>query len=174
MVRKDLPMRHAVIVSDTENFSGKLAEASLTDKRTISLAETEYSSEELETFDSERFKWILRCKGSRQFLADSDSGEDAVGYYCGYCDPVPERAVFEDGKLVGIYFCSDGFSYSGRGRYNFSIDDWGFPGSDPFDFVPLGAKTHVFLFSDPETHRWGDWSLLERDPDAEYKSYLDF
>ena len=174
MVRKGLPMKHAIIVSDTDSSSKKLVEASLTDERKVCLAEIEYSQEELDAFNNEKSKWKLRCKGSRQFLADSDSGEDAVGYYCGYCDPVPERAVFENGNLVGIYFCFDGFNYSGRGRYNFSIDDWGFPGSDPFVFVPLGAKTHVFLFSDPETHRWGDWSLLARDPDAEYKSYLDF
>lgn len=167
-------MNHAIIVSDTENCSGKLIEAFVTDERRIFLAESKYTKEELDEFDRERSKWILRRKGSRQFLADSDSGEDAVGYYCGYSDLVPERAVFENGKLAGIYFCSDGLSYSGRGRYNFSIDDWGFPGDDPFVSIPWGAKTHVFLFSDPETHGLGEWTLLERDPDAEYKSYLDF
>ena len=43
--------------------------------------EADYTEEELEQFNAEKDKWIVRCSGSQQFLADSDSGEDAVAYY---------------------------------------------------------------------------------------------
>ena len=116
-------MKHAIIVNEKENS----VEASLTADKTVYLAEAEYTEEELEQFNAEKNKWIVRCMGSHQFLADSDSGEDAVGHYRNFFDLVPEKAVFENGRLVGIYLCTDGINYSGRGRYNFYIDDWGYP-----------------------------------------------
>ncbi len=163
-------MKHAKIINDKENS----VEASLTADKTVYLAEAEYTEEELEQFNAEKDKWIVRCMGSHQFLADSDSGEDAVGHYRNFFDLVPEKAVFENGKLVGLYLCTDGIDYSGRGRYNYYIDDWGYPGSDPFRFIPRGAYVHVFLFENAESGRWKDWSLLVRDPEKEYTSYLDF
>ena len=168
-------MKHVVITTaPCENSSEKVFEVKQTEDRKIFLAQAEYTEEELAEFTAEKDKWIVRCAGSHYFLADSDSGEDARGYYCGYFDLTPEKAVFEDGHFTGFYLCTDGMNYSGRGRFNFSIDQWGYPGSDVFDYVPFSAKTHVFLFAEEETHRWGDWGLLERDPQKEYKSYLDF
>ena len=76
--------------------------------------------------------------------------------------------------LVGLYLCTDGIDYSGRGRYNYYIDDWGYPGSDPFRFIPRGAFVHVFLFEDADSRNWKDWGLLVRDPEKKYTSYLDF
>ena len=168
-------MKHAVIVAESEkdNFENSV-KTEMPDGSVIYLAQVEYRPEELEQFNSERSKWILQCKGSGQFTADSDSGEDAYGYYCGYFDLIPERAVFENGKPVGVSLCNYGIRYSGRGRYDFTIDDWGFPGKDPFGFIPRGETIHVFLFSDAETHKWKKWTLLERDPDAKYEEYLEF
>ena len=166
-------MKHAVIINETEKTE-KCVRAEKCPDNTVWLAEAEYSPEELEQFNCERTKWILKCKGSQQFTADSDSGEDAYGYYCRYFDLIPEKAVFENGKLVGVYLCNYSISYSGNGRYDFSIDDWGFPGSDPFRFIPWGEKTHVFLFADAKTHKWKDWTLLEKDHEARYESYLKF
>ena len=103
----------------------KIVKAEKTDGNKVYLAQTEYSRKELEQFNCERPKWTLKCKGSQQFTADSDSGEDAYGYYCRYFDLMPEKAVFENGKLVGVYLCNYSISYSGNGRYDFSIDDWG-------------------------------------------------
>ncbi len=167
-------MKHAVIISGLRKDDEKTVEAGLSEGRTVFLAQLEYTEEELGQFEREKMKWILRCRGSQQFLADSDAGEDARAYYCHHFDLIPEKTVFDEGKFVGIYLCNDGISYSGRGRYNYMMDDWGYPGADPFRFIPRGGKTHVFLFSDDETHRWDDWSLLHRDPDAVYKDYLDF
>ena len=166
-------MKHAVIINETEKTE-KCVRAEKCPENTVWLAEAEYSPGELEQFNCERPKWILKCKGSQQFTADSDSGEDAYGYYCRYFDLIPEKAVFENGKLVGVYLCNYSISYSGNGRYDFSIDDWGFPGSDPFRFIPWGERTHVFLFADAETHKWKAWTLQERNPDVEYRSYLEF
>lgn len=165
-------MKHAVMTERAG--SAKCAEADLTKEKTVFLEESEYTQEELESFQAQEHRWILRCRGTKYFLADSDSGEDAEGHYCGYFDLITQKAVFDQGRLVGVYLCNDGIRYSGRGRYNFTLEDMGFPGSDPFDFIPIGAKTHVFLFDDPATHRWKNWTLLERDPAAEYRSYLDF
>ena len=163
-------MKHAMIVNDKENS----VEASLTGDRSVYLAEAEYTEEELEQFNAEKDKWIVRCSGSHQFLADSDSGEDAVGHYRNFFDLVPEKAVFENGKLVGLYLCTDGIDYSGRGRYNYYIDDWGYPGNNPFRFIPRGAFVHVFLFEDADSRNWKDWGLLVMDPEKKYTSYLDF
>ena len=163
-------MKHAMIVKEKENS----VEASLTADKTVYLAEAEYTEKELEQFNAEKDKWIVRCSGSHQFLADSDSGEDAVGHYRNFFDLVPEKAVFENGRLVGLYLCTDGIDYSGRGRYNYYIDDWGYPGNDPFRFIPRGAFVHVFLFEDADSRNWKDWGLLVRDPEKKYTSYLDF
>lgn len=174
-MERDNTLKHAVIADGPEDRRyGKAVEAELSAGRKVWMADAGYTEEELEQFRSEEENWILRCKGSHFFLADSDSGEDAEAYYCGYFDPVPERAVFREGKLAGFYICTDGIRYSGRGRYNFDIDDWGFPGQDPVEFARAGSGTHIFLFSDEETRDWKDWSLLERDPDAIYENYLDF
>ena len=168
-------LQHAVIIPDGDaDGTGRYIAAELPDGRKVFLAEQEYSQEELDLFRSEAPKWKIRCSGSRFFMADHDSGEDATGYYCNYFDPVPERAVFEDGRPVGIYICSEGIRYSGNDRSSFYIRDWGFPGADIFDFIPWGAETHVFLFSDHSTHEWKDWSLLVSDPKEKYQSYLDF
>ncbi|MBO4563700.1 MAG: hypothetical protein J5772_08860 [Clostridia bacterium] len=175
MDKEKAKMKHAVIASPKdENVSGRRAEAETSDGRTVCLYEKEYSQEELEAFRAEASKWIVRLSGSHNFLADSDSGEDATGYYRAFFDPDPERAVFENGKPVGFYLCTDGFRYSGNGRASFDITHWGFPGSSLFGFTPWGAKTHLFIFSEPASHEWDDWSLLEKDPEADYSSYLDF
>ena len=76
--------------------------------------------------------------------------------------------------LVGFYICYDGMNYSGNGRHDFSIKDWGYPGEDMFRSRRSRVKDFVFLFDEPDTHTWEDWSLLARDPEAEYKSYLKF
>lgn len=168
-------MKHANIITVSDkNRSEKYIEVKLTGKRKAYLIESVYSQKELDEFHSEEPKWIVQCKGSHCFLADSDGGEDADGHYCGYFDLEPEKAVFENGKLVGFYLCTDGITYSGRGRYNFTIDNWGYPGDDIFRFISWGNEPHVFLFSEPESHKWKDWSLLVREPGKEYKSYLDF
>ena len=166
-------MKHAVIVAG-ESTGGRFVEAELADGRRICLLEKEYTREELEDFRAAASKWIVRLSGSRQFLADSDSGEDATGYYRAFFEPTPERAVFENGRPVGFYLCTDGMRYSGRGRETFDIANWGFPGSDIFGFIPWGAATYLFLFDEPSTHKWGEWSLIENDPEADHSPYLDF
>lgn len=167
-------MNHANITTTEKNPLTKYVEAELAGGQKVLLVESEYTPEELEAFDAEKEKWIIRRAGSRYFLADSDSGEDATGYYCGYFDLRPENAVFNQGKLAGFYLCAGDFQYSGLSRSSFEVDQWGYPGDDPFKFVSYGNETHVFLFSDPETHKWKDWHLLTRDPEKEYRSYLDF
>lgn len=167
-------MNHANITTTETNPLKKYVEAELAGGQKVLLVESEYTPEELAEFDAEKAKWIIRRAGSRYFLADSDSGEDATGYYCGYFDLRPENAVFDQGKLAGFYLCAGDFQYSGLSRSSFEVDKWGYPGDDPFKFVSYGNETHVFLFSEPETHKWKDWNLLTRDPGKEYRSYLDF
>ena len=168
-------MKHAVIVKTAGgNAAEKFFETGSEGKRGPCLTEEEYTREELDAFEAEKPKWIVECRGTHCFLADSDSGEDADGHYCGYFDLVPERAVFDNGKLVGFYLYTDGFRYSGRGRASFSIDDWGYPGYGLFGTAAWGSDAHLFLFSEPDTHVWGDWSLLVREPGKKYESYLDF
>ena len=168
-------MKHAEIYTVTDsNYPEKYIEIEMSEDRKICLVEKKYTREELDQFKAEAPKWIVRRMGSHCFLADSDSGEDADGYYCGYFDPEPEKAVFENGKFVGLYICPDSFNYSGNGRYNFSVDRWGYPGRNPFEYTRWGEDTHVFLFAEPKTCDWKDWDLLVRDPEKEYKSYLDF
>lgn len=166
-------LKHAVI-SAAESDPERCVETELSDGRTVCLTEKRYFPEELRQFRSEESKWIVRREGSRCFLADHDNGEDADGYYCGFFDLDPERAVFENGKLVGFYLCTDGMRYCGNDRSSFEITNWGYPGSDLFGFTPWGAQTHVFLFSESGSHEWKEWALLERDAETEYKSYLDF
>lgn len=166
-------MKHAAIIAELEKKPNqKYVEAEAADGKKVFLAEQEYTEEELDLFNREKAKWIIRRAGSRYFLADSDSGEDARGYYCGYFDLLPANAVFEEGRMVGYYLCGGSLAYSGRGRSSFDIERWGYPGDDPF--VSCGNTTHVFLFSETATYEWKDWDLLIRDPEKEYRSYLDF
>ena len=167
-------MKHAVILSSQNGISARTAEAELSEGRTVTLAEAEYTTAELEVFEKHRSEWIFRRSGEHMFLADSDSGEDARGYYCGYFDPIPERAVFDNGVLVGFYLCARSISYSGISRSSYSMDSWGYPGDDPFRFISWGNKTHLFLFADSESITDRDWTLLRRDPQKEYRSYIDF
>lgn len=100
-------MKHAVIVSAEDIcFAGRHIEVESEDGKRIRLAEKEYSAEEMEEFYSQESEWMFCRRGEHMFLADSDSGEDARGTYCGYFEPVPQRAVFADGKLAGFYICS--------------------------------------------------------------------
>ena len=166
-------MKHTVILDKPDDRYKTCLEVKLTPDRSIYLAEIEYTQEELDEFHAEAKNWILRCAGSRCFYADYESGEDATGDYCEYFDLTEEMAIFENGKFVGIYTCFDGFSYSGNGRASFGIDSWNF--CNPFLCTFRAHKTHVCLFSQEETHRWNDeWTLLKREPDAKYASYLSF
>ena len=167
-------MKHANIAAAPADPTKKHIEAEAADGEKISLFESEYTKEELDAFEAEKPKWIVRRAGTRYFLADSDSGEDAEGYYCGYFDLLPENAVFDGGRLAGFYLCPGDFRYSGRGRADFDAEEWGYPGDDPFRSGSRGDEIRVFLFSEPRTHAWKDWKLLPRDPEKEYKSYLDF
>ena len=167
-------MKHAAITTQGSNSLKKHIEAGLADGQKVYLVESEFTQEELEEFNSEKAKWIIRRAGTLYFLADSDSGEDARGYYCGYFDLEPKNAVFDNGRLVGYYLCAGDFRYSGLSRSSYGVDNWGYPGDDPFKSVSSGIATHVFLFSDPETHEWKDWDLLVRDSEKDYRSYIDF
>ena len=165
-------MKHAVII-DKAPVRGE-ANGSFTELDGFCLAEGKYSPEEKETFEREASGWIIRRKGGRQFMADSDSGEDAYGYYCGYFDLLPENAVFRNGRLVGYYLFYDYLRYSGRGRYDFSIDDWGYPGFDRFKEHSWAQGRHLFLFDDENTHEYDGWELFKREEGAEYIDYLKF
>lgn len=169
-------MTHAVIVRTPPKDTGeKLVEAELAGERKVWLARREYTEEELALFGKEQANWLLQRAGSQQFTADSESGEDAWGYYCGYFDWSPENAVFENGRLVGFYFCEDWMHYSGNDRSSFSINKWGYPGWDPFTSSRLyGRHVYAFLFGEAESHVHRDWKLLRRDPGAEYKFCLEF
>lgn len=169
-------MTHVVIVQTSpKDACEKPVEAELTGERKIWLAKQEYTKEELELFRAEQANWLLQRAGSQQFTADSESGEDAWGYYCGYFDWKPENAVFEDGRLVGFWLCENWLRYSGNDRASFSIDDWGFPGEDPFTDRPLyGRHVYAFLFGEAGSQKHRDWKLLRREPGAEYKSCLEF
>ena len=169
-------MTHAVIVQTSpKDAEEKVVEAELAGERRLWLAKREYTEEELALFRAEQANWLLKRAGSQQFTADSESGEDAWGWYCGYFDWNPENAVFEDGRLVGFYFCEDWMRYSGNDRASFSIDDWGYPGRDPFTGSALyGRHVYAFLFREAESHEHRDWKLLRREPDTEYKNCLEF
>lgn len=168
-------MKYAKILTDTETVdSENCAEVKMDDDTILRFAQSEYTLDMLEAFQKEADQWILQCKGSQNFLARSDSGEDAYGTYCKYFDLQPDRAVYIEGKLAGFYLCDSGIRYSGNGRDDFTIDQFGFPGDDVFAFVSWGARTHLFLFEDETTHKWKNWTLLVRDPQQEYKSYLKF
>lgn len=168
-------MKHAAITIYEEEYRDRNhLTVELAGGRKAILCECEYTPEELEAFRAKQAEWILRRAGTQQFLADSDSGEDATGDYCGYFVPDSEKAVFHEGKPVGFYLCEGWLSYSGNGRALFGIDDWGYPGYDAFSRMPSPERTHVFLFSEPESHEWKDWTLLRREPGREYRSSLKF
>ncbi len=168
-------MKHANITNTPDKDPRKkYVEAELCAGEKVFLVESEYTPEELDGFEAEKSKWIIRRAGTRYFLADSDSGEDAEGHYCAYFDLQAANAVFDRGRLVGYYLCAGDLCYSGLSRSSFGIDNWGYPGDDPFRFISWGNVTHVFLFSKKETHEWKDWDLLLRDPEKVYRSYLDF
>lgn len=169
-------MTHAVIVQmSPKDAEEKVVEAELTGERRVRLAKREYTREELDLFRAEQANWLLQRAGSQQFTADSDSGEDAWGYYCGYFDWNPENAVFEDSRLVGFWICADWLRYSGNDRASFSIDDWGYPGWDPFTGGNLwGRQVYAFLFGEADSHEHRDWKLLRREPGVEYKPCLEF
>ena len=169
-------MTHAEIVpARPKDVNRRFAEAELTGEQKICLEQREYTPEELELFRAGQANWLLQREGVDQFTADSESGEDAQGYYCGYFDWRPENAVFENGQLVGFVLFVDWMSYSGRSRASYTIHDWGYPGKDPFSDVPLyGRHIYAFLFALAESHTHEDWKLLKREPGAEYKSCLKF
>ena len=168
-------MKHAELLNPADkNETDNSIEVELPDGNRIYLIEKEYTPEESEEFRMKTSEWIIQRSGSRYFMADSDSGEDAEGWYCGYFDPKPETAVFDKGELIGFYICPGDLRYSGSGRESFDIDRWGYPGYDLFDRYPWKRDRHVFLFSDPATYIWKDWSLKKREPGAEYKSYIEF
>lgn len=169
-------MTHAVIVpARPEKANGKLVKAELTGERKICLEKREYTLEELALFRAESANWLLQRAGSHQFTADSESGEDAWGYYCGYFDWNPENAIFENGRLVGFVLRENWMHYSGSDRASYNIDDWGYPGEDPFTSVPLyGKHIYAFLFAEAESHKHRDWKLLKREPGAEYGFCLEF
>ena len=168
-------MKHATIINECEiHQNEKYVEAEGVDGKKIFLIEQEYTQAELDLFNAEKDKWIIRRAGTQYFLADSDSGEDARGYYQGYFDLIPTNAVFEQGRLVGYYLCPGSIGYSGRGRSSFDMERWGYPGYDPFASDLQGNKTHIFIFSDTATYEYKDWDILERVPGKEYRSYIDF
>ncbi len=169
-------MIHANIIPSPGNGDlNQYVEAGTAAGQRVYLAQGQYTQDELKEFDAEKAKWIIRRSGTRYFLADSDSGEDAEGSYCGYFDLKPANAVFDGGRLVGYYLCPGDLRYSGLSRSSFDVDDWGYPGYDAFMLSgALEKEVHVFLFADPETYKWQDWSLLVREAGKEYKSYIDF
>ena len=169
-------MTHAVIVpARPEKAHGKLVKAELTGERKICLEKREYTPEELALFRAESANWLLQRAGSQQFTADSESGEDAWGYYCGYFDWTPEHAIFDEGRLVGFVLRENWLCSSGNGRASFSIDDWGYPGQDPFTDLSLyGRLVYAFLFAEAESHKHRDWKLLRREPGVEYGFCLEF
>ncbi len=169
-------MTHAEIVpTRPKDAGGQIVEAELTGERKICLEKREYTPEELALFRAESANWLLQRAGSQQFTADSESGEDAWGYYCGYFDWNPENAIFENGRLVGFVLLENWMHYSGNDRASFSIDDWGYPGEDPFTKLPLyGRHIYAFLFAEAESHKHRDWKLLKREPGAVYEFCLEF
>ena len=169
-------MTHAIIVQTSpKDAEERVVEAELAGERKLRLAKREYTKEELALFRAEQANGLLQRAGSQEFTADSDSGEDAWAWYCGYFDWNPENAVFENGRLVGFWLCGDWLRYSGNSRASFSIDAWGYPGTDPFTGGALyGRQLCVFLFAEPASHAHRDWKLLRREPGVEYKPCLEF
>ena len=93
-------MKHAVIVSaDDICFAGRHIEVESEDGKRIRLAEKEYSAEEMEEFYSQESEWMFCRRGEHMFLADSDSGEDARGTYCGYFEPFLRGLYLPMGSL---------------------------------------------------------------------------
>lgn len=166
-------MTHAVLVKK-ENFKDELIKfvKCKYDGKSMILFEQEYSPVELETFNEEAKKWIIRCSGSQNFLSDTDGGEDAYGDYTNYFDLEPENAIFMDGKLIGLYLAPDDLSYSGTRRGNYSINSWGYPGETIKYF--RWNKIHLFIFDDIKTHCFNDWTLLLRKEGQQYEESLSF
>lgn len=168
-------MKHAVIIaeSDKGRFE-QVKDVKMPDGSTLCLAEQVYTPEELEAFNAEAGKWIVRRRGSCHFYADSDSGEDAWGSYCNHFDLVPEHAIFDGDRFVGLYLPETWIRESGNGRYDFTIDDWGYPGYSLFYSLGGSYAFHAFLFAEDATRSWHEFTLMERDPEAVYESYLEF
>ena len=169
-------MKHAVIIAESEKGKfEQVKDVEMPDGSTVCLAEQEYTRKELAAFNAEAGKWIVRRRGGCTFYASSDSGEDAYGSYCAYLDLVPERAVFKDGRFAGLYLYESWVRESGNSRNSFDVVDWGYPGHSIFAFFYGSYDLHLFLFEDAESlGPWREFTLMERDPDAEYESYLDF
>ena len=165
-------MKHVILVSKDDKDSACIR-ALTSEGSEVFLAQKEYTDEEMAAFTAEADKWLIRLKGTRCFLADSDSGEDATGYYCNHFPLRAENAVFDDGVFVGMYYSFSGLRYSGNDRASFGIDSWGYPGKDPF-CNPWSETPHVFLFSEENTHTYKEWSLIVKEEGKEYGSYLDF
>ena len=169
-------MNHAIIYernSECES-TNSFIECNIDENNTVFLCESEYTIDEMKLFDNEKDKWILKHCGSQNFIADSDSGEDAYGSYEGYFDLKPEYAVFSDEKCIGFYFSPGDFSYSGTCRGNYRIDDWGYPGYAIDGYKPPRAKFHLFLFDDVSTHYFAGWTLLQRENGKVYINDLSF
>lgn len=168
-------MKHAEILTAPKKAGAdKRIEAGLADGRKVYLAEREYTPEELSTFEAGKAKWILKRSGTRQFTADSDSGEDATGYYCKYFELLPANAVFDGGRFVGFGIRPGYMEYSGNDRASFEIEDWGYPGYDLFTSSSWATAACVFLFDDAGTYQYKEWTLQEREPDKKYESCLEF
>ena len=166
-------MKHAVIIDHPQNHHNHIA-VKLSEEKTVYLAQAEYTPEETDLFNAQKDRWIMIRSGSMYFLADSDSGEDARGSYRGCFDLRPENAVFDEGRFIGIVLCPGNLRYSGLSRSSFDVDQWGYPGDDPFTFISAGNEVHLFLFDEQDTLSWKDWYLTVRDPEKKYNSYIDF
>ncbi len=149
------------------------AAEALLDGRSVYLCECEASEEELEAFRTSASDWIFRRQGRQNFLSRTDSGEDAEGWYCGYFEPLMERAIFDQGKLMGFCLSRGYIRYDGNSRSSFDIEDWGYPGCALSDCL-RPEDIHIFLLADENTHQWKDWTLLKREGGKEYLSSLDF
>ncbi len=170
-------MKHGVFLNAPDESCRQIhIEIELPSGETKYLAEKEYTQQELDKFNQQSSEWVLRIYGEQDFLADSDSGEDARGTYCGYFNMKEQNAIFENEEFIGFYLLPGDLHYSGNGRSSFKINAWGYPGYTPFDSYWLNymGKPHIFLFSDEQTHNWKNWSLLRREPDTDYKSWLIF
>ena len=165
-------MKHAEIIS-RKSPKSRLLE--WTDDQQVIVSERNYSRKEQEAFRREKDKWILQIRGTRFFLADSDSGEDATGEYCGYLELTERNAVFEKGNLVGFYLFPGSLIYEGISRNSFDITSYGYPGYDVFKRESASSReAHLFLFAQPGSHHWKDWTLLRKEPGKQYRDYLDF
>ncbi len=167
-------MKHAVIVAKEYSENNNCLKGLTSDGREIWLYEKEYDNQEQEAFQAQTEKWLMCRRGTRYFLADHDSGEDAEGSYGKYFELLAERAVFHGDRCIGVYYSFGSLQYSGSSRASFGIDNWGYPGSDPFNPLPWPTTPRIFFFNDPVTHTYNDWYLEEKEEGKDYSSYLDF